>query len=83
MATLTIKLPDELVEQVQNRGISQQRLENVVIFLVQEFLRELDETLPDSEMSPTSTESSWTDGEAFARRMIANNRELFEELAQL
>ena len=83
MATLIINLPDELAEQVQGRGISQQRLENVVIFLVQEFLRELDETLPANEPLPTARESSWIDGEAFARRLIANNRELFEELAQL
>ena len=83
MTTLIIKLPDELAEQVQGRGISQQRLEKVVISVVQEFLRQLDETLPDNEMSPTATEPIWTDGEAFARRVIDKNRELFEELAQL
>jgi hypothetical protein len=82
MATLTIELPDELIQQVHQRGISQQRLENVVNRMVQEFLRELDKSLPDNKAS-AATEPVWTDGETFARRMIANNRELFEELAQL
>lgn len=84
MTTLIIELPDELAEQVQGRGISQQRLEKVVISVVKEFLRQLDETLPDdNEMSPTATEPIWSDGEAFARRVIDKNRELFEELARL
>jgi hypothetical protein len=83
MTTLTINLPDDLAEQVQGRGISQQRLENVVIFLVQEFLREFDETLPDNKMPPAVIEPIWTDSQAFARRVITKNRELFEELAQL
>jgi len=83
MTTLIIELPDDLAEQVQGRGISQQRLEEVVISVVQELLRQLDDTLPDNEMSPTSTELIWSDGEAFARRLIDKNRELFEELAQL
>ncbi len=79
MATLTIELPDELVEQVQERGISPQRLETVVIRLVQELLREWDE----NKVSSAAAEQVWSDGEAFARRVIANNRALFEELAQL
>lgn len=84
MATLTIELPDELIEQVHERGISQQRLNNMVIHLVQEFLREWDETSSNNETSPDSTdEFIWSDAEAFARRMIANNRALFEELSQL
>lgn len=82
MAMLTIELPDELIQQVHQRGISQQRLEKVVNRVVQEFLRELDKSLPNNE-APAGTEPVWTDGKTFARRMIANNRELFEELAQL
>ncbi|NIW98540.1 MAG: hypothetical protein GWN13_09920 [Phycisphaerae bacterium] len=77
MATLTIELPDELMQQVERRGISQQRLEKIVLHVVQFYLHEWDEILPDDN------EPEWTDGEAFARRMIANNRELFEELARL
>ena len=83
MATLTIELPDELAQQVQRRGISQQRLEQALIYLVQELLREWDQQLTTPDAETTSPQPTWSDGEAFARRVIANNRELFEELARL
>lgn len=81
MATLTIELPDELAQRLQGRGISQERLEKVVTHFAQEFLRQWEE-----EFSTGSTETSpspWSDGAAFARRIIANNRDLFDELARL
>lgn len=83
MTTLTIELPDELAQQVQRRGISQQRLEQALVYLVQELLREWDQQLTTPDTETTSPQPTWSDGEAFARRVIANNRELFEELARL
>jgi hypothetical protein len=77
MMTLTIELPDELVQQVRGRGISQQRLESAIIELIRACIREWD------AIESTAKQSAWSDGEAFARRVIANNRKLFEELAQL
>ena len=83
MATFTIELPDELARQVEDRGISQQRLEKMVLHLVQAYLREWDVS-PADQAAPSKTgDFNWGDGETFARRVIANNRELFEELAQL
>lgn len=72
MATLTIELPDELAQQLQGRGISQERLEKVVTYVVRELLQET-----------TTSQSTWSDSAAFARQVIANNRELFDELARL
>lgn len=83
MATLTIELPDDLAQQIQGRGISQQRLEKVVTRLLQEILHEWDEQSGIDETRSTATQSTWSEGAAFARRVIANNRELFEELARL
>ncbi len=38
MAALTIELPEVLAQQVQDRGISRQRLEKTVIHLVEVYL---------------------------------------------
>ncbi len=83
MAALTIELPEVLAQQVQARGISRQRLEKTVIHLVEVYLHECDKVSSSDRASPIETEPTWTDGEDFARRMIAGNRALFEELAQL
>ena len=82
MATLTIELPDELAQQIQGLGIPQERLETVVARVVQEFLREWDETAA-SPSGMVESQPTWSDATAFARRVIANNRDLFDELARL
>lgn len=76
MGTITIHLPETLAQEVEARGISQERLEQVIADLVRAYLLEI-------ETSTVSDETEWTDGATFARRVISNNRELFEELAQL
>lgn len=75
--TLTIELPEPLAQQAQARGISQQRLEEAIIHVIRIYLqqRQIEVLL--------STEPAWIGGNEFAHRVIANNRELFEELAQL
>ena len=77
MTTLTIELPEPLAQQVQAHGISPQRLEEAIIHFVQFYLEE------SQNAQPSSTRTDWADGSQFARRVIANNRELFEELARL
>ena len=76
MATLTIELPDSLLQQVYARKISPHRLENAIVHFVEVYLEE-------SEATSQATESTWSDPTEFARRVITNNRELFEELARL
>jgi len=76
MTTLTIELPDALVQQAHARKISPQRLERVIIRFVELYLEEAD-------AASQTARSTWSDPAEFARRVIANNRELFEELARL
>jgi hypothetical protein len=76
MTTLTIELPDALAQQVQARKISPQRLERVLIRFMELYLEEADVVLETA--NPT-----WSDPAEFAHRVIANNRELFEELARI
>jgi len=80
MITLTIELPETLAEQVQARGLSQKALEKTMIHLLQAYLQEFEPAPPDDRVEPKQPGVS---GQAFARRMIARNRELFEELARL
>ena len=77
MASLTIELPESLAQQAQAHGISPQRLEEAIIHFVQIYLEESQ----DAQLS--SPETGLINGSQFARRVIANNRELFEELARL
>ena len=76
MATLTIELPDALVQQVHDRKISSQRLESVIVRFVELYLEEADANSQKANLA-------WSDPAEFAHRVIANNRELFEELARL
>ncbi len=76
--TLTIELPDSLAHQLRGRGISQERLEQVIADFVQELLREWDEAPAGNAASHLPL----SDGATFARRVIANNRDLFDELAR-
>jgi hypothetical protein len=83
MPTLTIELPDELAQQIQGRGISQAWLEKVVAHFVLALLQEWEEESLASPSEAPPTHPTRNDGAAFARQIVANNRELFEELAQL
>ncbi|PKO22801.1 MAG: hypothetical protein CVU38_07515 [Chloroflexi bacterium HGW-Chloroflexi-1] len=76
MSPLTIELPETLSLEVQRNGVSLERLEQAVSNFVKIYLQEVKHTA-------TAFRSEWSDGATFARRVIANNRELFEELAHL
>ncbi|MCZ7567412.1 MAG: hypothetical protein M5U01_02275 [Ardenticatenaceae bacterium] len=75
MATITVELPAALAQEAEARGISTAELEGVAIRLLEAYLHKRGVSSPLSE--------SWTDGAEFTRRVIAANRELFEELAVL
>jgi hypothetical protein len=77
MATLTIELPEILAHQIQTYGISRQGLEQMFVRLVQTYLHEY------KLANDNPTASVALDGETFARQVISNNRELFEELSRL
>jgi hypothetical protein len=76
MTTLTIELPDALVQQISAKKVSQQRLESAIIEFVELYLKESDKAAQSGELA-------WSDPHEFAHRVIANNRELFEKLARL
>ncbi|MBE7468505.1 MAG: hypothetical protein HS114_05150 [Anaerolineales bacterium] len=79
MATLTIEVPEDLAQQIEQRGFSSQRLEQMFVNFVQIYLQEFDR----QEAQPTVNSSGLLDGATFARQVIGKNRELFEELARL
>ncbi|MFN8459588.1 MAG: hypothetical protein U0401_33905 [Anaerolineae bacterium] len=83
MATLTIEVPEDLAQQMQQRGFSSQRLEQMFIDFVHVYLREFDVVPTEKETQSKGASSGQLDGVTFARQMIAQNRELFEELARL
>ena len=75
MTTLTIEFPESVTKQVQARGISQQQLQKAIVHFVELYLAEPDDAAKTTER--------WTGGADFAKQLIANNRELFDELAKL
>ncbi len=73
--TLAIDLPAALIEQIEARQISDKEIAAVAIAAVELWLAQ-----PSSEQSAAGrfTGSAAT----FTHRLIAQNRQLFEELAQ-
>lgn len=69
MSGFRVELPEALVQRLEQGGMTSSEVETLVIQLVRAFLAE-------QERTPGNA------GAAFARRVIANNRELFLELAQ-
>jgi len=70
---LTIELPDTLTRQVRERAIPEKEIEAVVLAAIEIWLAQ-----PPAENGGRFTESAVP----FARRLIAQNCELFEMLAQ-
>jgi len=71
--TLTIELPDTLAEQFREREISKEEIEAVVLAAL------------EIRLAGQLAENGGRFGESavpFVRRLIAQNRELFETLAQ-
>ena len=77
MTSVTVELPETLSQAIQQRRIPRQRLEGAVISFLEFFVHELDQEATAPSAQPLS------DGADFARRVIGNNRELFEALARV
>ena len=74
MATITLELPDEVVDHLQARGLAQAEIEVIIVRWLREFVE---------EGAGPAAPASWGDGSAFARQLIAGNRDLFTQLAAL
>ena len=72
--TLTIELPESLIQQFNSRKIPENEIKAFTIAALEIWLAQ-----------PQSVSEGRFNGNAepFARRLIAQNRELFEALAQL
>lgn len=77
MTSVTVELPETLSQAIQQHRIPRQRLEGAVISFLEFFVRELDEEATAPFAQPLN------DGADFARRVIGNNRELFEALSKV
>ena len=71
--TLTIELPDSLIEQLNERQIPEEEIKAVAVAALEIWLAQ-----QHSPIGGRFTESAVP----FVRRLIAENRELFEALAQ-
>jgi len=71
--TLTIELPDSLIDQLKERQIPEEELKAVAVAALEIWLAQ-----QHSASGGRFTESAVP----FVRRLIAENRELFEALAQ-
>jgi hypothetical protein len=71
--TLTIDLPDSLIEQLHQRQISEEELKAVTVAALEIWL---------AGHSSTNAGRFSESAVPFVRQLIAENRELFEALAQ-
>jgi len=77
MSTLTIELPERVSQEIHYSGVPQRRIEAAVVNFLELYLQEV------KRMPSVHFQTTWGNGGEFARRVIANNRALFEELARL
>ncbi len=75
MATLTLDLPETLTHQLQQRNISEKELKAVLLATLELWLSQPDEAA--KRQGERFAESA----EPFIRRLLTQNRELFETLA--
>lgn len=71
--TVTVELPDRLTEQLNAQEVSEKEVNAVVIAALEIWL-----TKPKDQSTGRFSESAVP----FARRLISQNRELFESLAK-
>ena len=71
--TLTIELPDALTQQFRKQQISEKEIKSVVLATLEIWLAQ-----QNSKSGGRFTEGA----EPFVRQLLAENRELFETLAQ-
>ena len=71
--SLTIELPDSLIEQLRERGIPEEELKAVAVAALEIWLAR-EHSTNGGRFSESAV--------PFVRRLIAENRELFDALAQ-
>ena len=74
MTTWTVNLPDNLAKRIETHGITEEDLNAIIIRFIQLYL---DENSKSTQNLPLKI-----GGAEFARQLINNNRQLFEELAK-
>jgi len=79
MTTLTLELPESLIEQLRQRHISEQEIQAVAVAALEFWLANADQAEKGTAQSAGRFSAS---GTQFARRLIQQNRTLFETLAQ-
>ena len=72
--TLTIELPDKLIEQFHERQIPDEELKAVAIAALEIWLAQQKQSTNGGRFTESAV--------PFTRRLISENRELFEALAQ-
>lgn len=77
MSTLTLELPDTLANQLRQQEISQKEIQAIVIATLETWLASLGQN-----STPQNQGRFAESGTVFARRLIQQNRELFETLAR-
>lgn len=81
MATLTIELPDELVNELNEQQLSNEFVDVLIEQALRAWLRK--GSPKSSDAKPISDSPFAHSAAEFAERLIDQNRELFERLAQL
>lgn len=81
MATLTIKLPDELMTELNEQQVSDEVINLLIEQTLRAWLRK--GSAAPIESKPDSASPFAHSAVEFAEQLIDQNRELFERLAQL
>ncbi len=77
MKTLTLELPDTLVQQLQQKQIGEQEIQAIVVATLETWLAKLNQSSLQPASSPGRLAESVTE---FARELMQENRELLETL---
>jgi hypothetical protein len=77
MTTLTLDLPEVLTQQLQQRKISEDEIKAVLLATLEIWLSQTTELSGERPVGRFAQSA-----EAFARRLIAQNRKLFDTLAR-
>ena len=81
MATLTVELPEDLIIELNEQQVSNEFIDVLIEQTLRTWLRKTSEMPSKSEIDPMSPFGH--SAVEFTERLIDENRELFERLAQL
>ena len=78
MTTVTLELPDTLAQQLRQKQVGEKEIQAVAVAAIEFWVANADQFPATVRASSQFTES----GASFARRLIQQNRALFETLAR-